>query len=202
MIYEFYRMIVFKLNGLNNDMDKYYINFFTIYNLPLYKNERIVVNKYTLLQSKLNKFKKISTIENIVYFLGQPLNKVLDIDFDKYIAYLKIVIDYYAEENVSLYYVPHKSERYSSKKIEEKLSSKNFRILIIDKPFELYILDREVKPYRIASFFSSGLLSLKVMYPSLNIDSFVIPYDKEVREDITAIYKVIKRSKIVLVDNI
>ena len=199
-IYNELLRLIFSIFGLKNDLIDYHISFFTIYNLIQYNNEKIIKNKYALLREKHQTSQKSFNNDKTVYFLGQSLHKTLGITATEYRSYLNSIIQYYKEKNIKIKYIPHRSENSFYKEVGLLLESEYFSMVNIDKPFELYILQKDILPYRVASFFSSALFTTKSIYPSVDIDSFIINFDKNKRRDIVLVYETLQKEGIHLIN--
>lgn len=187
------KQMIFAINGLRYDLKYFNIIFFTIYNLKLYKNEIIIKNNFNLLKKLYN---NITYNKNIIYFLGQPLNKSMSFTSQEYIGLLKKIIVYYKKRNIKIYYIPHRSESLEYKTHLNLLISNYFVIKYIDKPFELYLLEETEMPFGVASFFSSALFTSKMIDNSLDITSFLVSKKQNLREDILSIYKLLEEDNV------
>jgi len=195
----FLQKYAFLKSGLIFELTNYQLNFFTIYNLEQYFDERITKNTYSVLHKKYSNNKKITQKEKFVYFLGQTLHKSLGLPADSYKTYLLKVIDYYKNKNIKIKYISHRSESDEYQKIIYSLKSDYFYILNIHKSFELYLLEEPFIPFCVASFYSSALFTSKYLYPSLVVESFVLEVQSKNREDITLIYKALEKENIRLI---
>jgi len=184
--------------NLKNDFKSYELNFFTIYNLKKTKNEKIIYNNFFYLKNKISE-KKYSYDKHKVFFLGQALYNILDVSTDDYIFYIKKIIYLYKKSNISIIYIPHYREDNEVLIKLSKFKSDYFEIKKIDIPIELYLINSSILPFKIASFFSSALFSIKILYPSISIESFIIENNRvKERLDIIEIYNRINDKKIKL----
>jgi len=195
LLYDYYREFYFKLHGYKNDFKKIELSFFTIFHLDTYQKEKIVNHHFKRLQNIFQISNKISSIQEKkhIYFLGQPLDKALNIPNDTYISYIMQIASYYKEKKINFIYVPHRAEDGS---IVSKLTLENFEILTPNIPFEIYIFEQDIKISHIASFFSSVLFTTKVLFPKIHVEAFKIPFDLQERNDINAIYNTLKKENI------
>jgi hypothetical protein len=194
-IYRQFRKFYLKIHGFQNDMKEMPLNFYTIFNLPQYQNEIIVKNNYKyickyFLENNIEK-KCSNPNKNIVYFLGQPLNRVFNIDDRTYISYIKYIINYY--KNKEIVYIPHRAEK---EKIIENIENikGNIKVKKIFSPFELYILRENIKVTHIASFLSTTLFSIKQMYSDVKVDAFRLKINSELDNNNALIYKMLEQN--------
>ncbi len=193
--YDLYRKFYFRINGYKNDFSTIKIGFFTIFNIFPYGDEKII--HHSLKKTKEIFFNDKSGTENIsksVFFLGQPLSNVMDISDKEYMKYIQKLQNLYFEKNLCFTYVIHRSEKDSIVKQIKSLESDNFNVLKLDIPIEIYFLLYGIRAEHVASFFSSGLFTLKALFPSSNILAYKIKYDVEERKDLEAIYRKMKNN--------
>lgn len=146
--------------------DRKRIDIFTMYQLHTIPN----ICNITRNNFKYTKSKIVNAKENIddIYFVGSSLINARVIKPDEYYSYLKKIILYYKNKN--LLYLPHRNED-----IHLLLKNiPNIEILETNVPIELYFLLNKINPRHIASFYSTALESLKIIYDVDNVDSFVI----------------------------
>jgi len=192
-LYHHYRKLYFTFLGYQNDMKDYDMSFFTIFKLPQYNNENIVKNKYSFLKNYYLINTKSDT-SNIVYFLGQPLYNVLDLSYADYLNLLKNIFLQYQNSGKKIIYIPHRGESLKSRK-EIKTLFKNIEMLELNIPFELYLLENTINISYLASFVSSALFTVKVLYPKVNIDAYVIPLKEKEKKTTLLIYDMLKKSQ-------
>ena len=166
--YHLYRIIFLWKNGLRNDMNPKELNFFTMFNLPQYQNEIIEKNNFTFMKQRYHSQQLIE--EDSVYFLGQPLYKVDNMTLAQYVNVVKSIFNYYKERHLKIKYITHRSENEDV--IKEIQSIADIEVLTLPMPIELYLLSNSIKINKLASFVSTGLFSVKTIYPSVDIDAF------------------------------
>ncbi len=158
----------YKLFRLNCSLQKEDINYFTIFDIHPYRNEKIIKNDFSFFRN--NFLTKLTKDLNTVYFIGQNLVIENIMDEDVYIKYIKNIIQYYKDKTI-IYY-PHRFEKVS--KNFYLLENENFIIKETTQPIEIELLTKEKYPMYIASFVSSALSSLHGIFEDTNINSFVI----------------------------
>jgi len=173
-IYHLYRKIALWKNGLKNDMNPKELNFFTMFNLPQYKNEIIAKHSFSFLKKRYSNQKLI--VDDSVYFLGQPLYKVDNMTLEEYVNVVKSIFNYYKAQHLKVKYITHRSE--DEDVIKEIESIANIEVLTLPMPIELYLLSNNIKVNKLASFVSTGLFSVKTMYPSVDVDAFYFTASK------------------------
>lgn len=191
---------ILRLKGINTILKAHKLNFFSIYHLASCSDETITFNKYTFLNNYNNTNSKVKSRENFIYFLGQPLHKSLSMSVLEYEKLLREVIHYYAQKNISIKYIKHRSEnKYFGNMIKE-LENDNFSIVSTDKAFELFLLEENILPLGVASFFSSAIFTTNILFPSLTIEAFRIKNIKSHRDDIAVIYRMLEKIGIKIIE--
>lgn len=142
------------------------VHLFTTFKLTPHKKEKIVHNE-------LNFFKKFLSThtedDNRLYFLGQSLVESGMSSRDDYIKYIQSIINYYKRPII---YIPHRAETLSDEILS--LQSDNFTIKELSKPVELEFLENYRYPRHIASFFSTALYNINMIFPSCQVDAIVL----------------------------
>jgi len=197
LLYDYYREVYFRLHGYGNDFKQIKLDFFTIFHLTSYAKEKIVNHQFKRIQNIFQLSNKTSSTqeEKNIYFLGQPLDKALNISNDQYISYIIEIASHYKNNQIHFIYVPHRSENPS---IVSNLALEKFEVLVPNIPFEIYLLENNIDITYLASFFSSALFTLKVLFPQIKVESFKIPFNHEKRNDIEAIYDTIRKENIAI----
>jgi len=199
--FEFYhlsRKISLWKNGLRNDMKIKQLNFFTMFNLPQYKNEIIEKNNFSFLKQYYNSQQFIE--DDSVYFLGQPLYKVDNMTLNKYINMLKCIFNYYKERHQNIKYIIHRSE---DEDVVNAIKDMDYvEILNLSMPVELFLLRNNIKIKKLVSFVSTGLFSVKIIYPSVDIDAFYFTASKsDIKNTNDYLYKIMKNHNINVIKN-
>jgi len=189
-MYDTYRKLSFNFHGYRNDFKRIQLNFFTIFPLKQYKDENIINHNFQKIRKLFENETTISkdSYKESVYFLGQPLPKLQNVFDEDYILYIKQIINFYSNKNLNIIYTPHSEESSHIINMLNKLQNKNFKIEYINKPFEFYSLENNLNIISLASFFSSALFTMKIINPNINIDSFILPKDKALPDNILAVY--------------
>lgn len=189
-IYDTYRKLSFTFHGYQNDFKEIKLNFFTIFPLNQYRDEKIINHGFQKTRQLFENKTTISkdTYKESVYFLGQPLPKLSNVSEGDYISYIKQIISFYRAKNLNIKYIPHPEESNNIIKMLNKLQTTNFKIESINKPFELYALEDNSNIVSLASFFSSALFTMKTISPNIYIDSFILPQEKTLPDNILTVY--------------
>lgn len=198
-VYNYYRKVYLKLLGYNNEMNSMNLNFYTIFDLPQYKDEVIIKNDYKFLTSyyanrdKITARTKDINSSDTIYFLGQPLYRSLPIDYVQYLSYLRAIFLLYTQSKKKLIYIPHRGEEEIFENIE-KLYPGFIEVHKLSQPFELYLLENDIPIKYLASFVSSALFTVKKLYPNITIDAFMFPINGEVEKNVLLIHKMLKKN--------
>ncbi len=148
--------------------DENSFDFFSMYELAAWSNQKIYRNKYQGLHSILDvNYNKKN--QSQILFLGAKLSEINFLSEDKYLGYLKKIQVYYALVGLMLIYVPHRGE--SLDKLNSIRTSLGIEIQNLDYPIELIGLYQDEIPCRVASFYSTALFSLNVIY-DMDVDCF------------------------------
>lgn len=136
---------------------KYSINwdrilFFTNFDLPQ-SNRKIELHSYEYLSKQF----KNNTLNNSVFFIGQPLIFQKMMKKEVYVQLVNSILKYYETKNFSVFYIPHRSTTMDY--IPNHWSIKSF-----NKPLECILFDEKIeKPIIFASFYSSALYNIAMM---------------------------------------
>ncbi len=160
----------FLLFGLKAKIKKD-INFFTIFNLKQLNNEIIVKHTFNNVKKRFLSHKHH---DDTIYLLGQNLTQGNIVTKEKYIYYIRQIINRY--KNKKIIYMPHRTE-ILHKELKD-LVNDNFIIKDTTMPIEIFFLKNQVYPKHIISFFSTALFTLNVMFDKSKIESFVINLDE------------------------
>lgn len=179
----------------NNKVQK--INLFTIFDLkPLSDKHNIYKNKFT-------KFKNNITTINInkenIFFLGAGTVEAGYIQEELYVEYIKKIKKYYEAQNLNFIYIPHRRENLIKFNKINMLNIKRF-----EYPSEIQFMFDKITPYRIASFYSTTLITLKYLYDVVYVDSFPYRYDdllETVRESYRSSETLLKKYKFIEIHN-
>ena len=159
------KLLRYKLFGLNLKQSNP-INLFTNYSIEPHESEQIISNDY-------NYFKKIYTKKAFkderIYLLGQPFTSGKLMTNEKYINYLKEIINYYKKEII---YIPHRAEIISDQL--RALVSDRFTLQNNEGPIEIVFLSRNIYPEHIVSFYSAALFNIEKIFETTTIDAIRI----------------------------
>jgi len=158
-------------------------NMFTMLSsLEPYNSQVIIYNYFNNFKKKIYNIK----IENIndLLFIGADLSESGIMEEGDYIKY----IDKISKINSGkLIYIPHRSE-YKCK-LDKISKLTNVKVEKLDYPVEFYIYYKKIRPYKILSFYSAALISLKYLYENIEIVALKFDYrNVENSKDIDLVY--------------
>ena len=174
------------------------LNFYTIFDLPQYKDEIIIENNYTFLNSHYqNKANIIPRKERLkysgtIYFLGQPLYSSLPINYTQYLSYLQSIFSFYVQNKQNIIYIPHRGEEEKTFKDIKELYPQCIKVHKLSQPFELYLLENNIPINHLASFVSSALFTVKKLYPDVTIDAFKFPIKGKSEKNVLLIHTMLE----------
>lgn len=183
------KILRYALFGLKVKMQKL-TNFFTIYDLVPYSNQKIVQNKYSALKAK---YLKDIEQDNKLYFLGQHIVQRKLMDDATYVKYIQKIIKHY---NKIIIYIPHRTETISDEL--NALFNDRFILQPSTAPVEIAFLLNNTYPKHIASFYTSALFTLDKIFGDAQIDSIYINPDDLLKQDnvIVGSYKFLENTEI------
>ena len=144
------------------------VNLFTYYDLESVNGNEVVKNHMTYFKSKY-----ILTTKNeddFIYFIGQPLNKLLSRELHKSI--IEKIINRY---NKKMIYIIHRGEDNASLKHLNDIDKSLFELRDLGMPIELYFLKNSIYPSSVFSFYSTALATIELIYDKCNIYYIKIP---------------------------
>ena len=198
-IYYHFRKIYLSLLGYKNDMNSMNLSFYTIFDLPQYRDEIIIENNYKFLNLHYHNTNNITHREgnlkssDTIYFLGQPLYNVLPINYAQYLSYLQSIFSLYVQNKQNLIYIPHRGEEEKTFKDIQKLYPKFIEVRKLSEPFELYLLENDIPINHLASFVSSALFTVKKLYPNVTIDAFSFPIKGKAEKNVLLIHSMLEK---------
>lgn len=187
------RDMYYAINNIKVDCNLEKMNFFTIFDLPIYKDEKIINHNFSYIRELfINDVKP----DNTVYILGQPLKRAIKMNTFDYIRYLDTVIECYSDRKIV--YIPHRAEPMSEW-FHYILYSKHISIKYLDMPVELFFLKNHIVPGEVISFMTTALFTLQKIFPTLTpkyIEIDTSPYTQYHQENIKLIYDNYKKNGI------
>jgi hypothetical protein len=152
----------------------YRSSFFTIYDLGRYKiKNRVILNDYRIFHSSIKNLQK----KDVVYFIGTNLNEKVLKDTASFEGYIKKIRAYYKGKR--LIYVLH---RYESPEFIRVFADRyNFEYVKFDGPIEIEIAGAGFLPVEIATFVSSAIDTLSILYPGSRYKIFYLE-GKDIKE--------------------
>lgn len=142
-------------------------NLFTMFDIKPHPKQLIVANNFEFLNSQLSDFCKYN--ESVI-FLGSNMYANNVISFKHYADALGKINTYFKGKTID--YIPHRGE--PEKMLDLIKSEFSFRIMKTESIVELEFLRLKMYPQTIASFFSTGLFTLKKIFQDAEIVSFKI----------------------------
>ena len=133
----------------DNNTNKYPVRliFFSIFDLG--SNEFVVKNNFEFI------FKSEKIISEDVYFIGQPMENILgEIEYYRILSTVNML-------NPNMIYIAHR--RDSNKKLLH-ISDMGIRVLKMTEIIELYLIKSSTLPRKIISFYSTALITLKLLF--------------------------------------
>ncbi|WP_219017772.1 hypothetical protein [Shewanella algae] len=118
------------------------------------------------------------------YFIGQKLVDNGFLTLSEYIFRLKGYVDKIKEKfNSEVIYISHRGESEST--ISKVESLKNIKVVKLELPIEVYLSFNGVVPVSVASFYSTALITLSMIYKDLPVKFFSldIPYNISITEN-------------------
>jgi hypothetical protein len=202
-LYHHFRKSYLLLLGYKNDMEHINLSFYTIFDLPQYKDEVIINNNYDFLKSYYQRqnntsqrnHNDFSNSDRIVYFLGQPLYQSSHINYAQYLSFLKAVFQFYISRKQKIVYIPHRNEKKDTPNDIEQMYPYGVKVHELSIPFELYLLENSIDINHLASFGSSALFTVKKLYPHVIVDTFTYPAEGPIGKNILLIYKMLAKNQ-------
>jgi hypothetical protein len=151
-------------------------NLFTMYNFKPFNSQILYKNNYRALKMKLN---DLIIDADTIMFLGLKLCEIGIITEDYYIEKIKQIAYLYSDYKIL--YISHREEKKS--KLEKIRNISNIIVKELDYPIELYGLYEDVIPYKVASFYSTALYTMKNIY-NIEAESFVFDYSQSEYKDL------------------
>jgi len=162
--------------------NNFHYDLFTIYDLEALSNQKIYKNKYVQLEKKLS---KLSKNKNEILFLGSKLSEIEIISENYYLEIMKKIAYYY--KNNKVIYIAHREE--SQSKLDKITLIKNISVVQLDYPIELYGIYSNNIPYKVSSFYSTAIYTIKNIY-NIEAESFIFDYSKsEYKKSIDNVYE-------------
>ena len=188
------RDIYYALNHIKIDCSLTEMNFFTMFDLPVFQNEQIINNNFSYTREL---FLKDVEPDNAIYILGQPLKRAIKMHTFEYIRYLDKVFECYSDRKIV--YIPHRVEPMSEWFQYILYKHKNLTILYLDMPVELFFLKNGIVPTKVISFMTTALFSIQKIFPQsspqyIEIDTSL--YTQYHQENIQLIYDNYKKNDI------
>ncbi|MEL0659749.1 hypothetical protein V6255_11430 [Psychromonas arctica] len=147
-----------------------YYTLFSLYSLRPIKNQRIYKNRYSMTLNMLNDLDR-KTDGKSVLFLGAKIAEIGMVKEEYYLSLMKEISIYYSAFNII--YIPHREE--NPFKLELISQYLNIKVKKIDYPVELYGIYENIIPVKVASFFSTALITMMNIY-KLDVESFCFDY--------------------------
>jgi len=158
-----------------------FYNFFTLYNIKALENQIVYKNTFQQLSQKL---KKLHITEEEILFLGMKLSEAGIMVEEKYIKLVRQISHRYSDKK--MIYITHRGE--SLAKLQKLKEIKNMTIKSYDYPIELLGVFENALPFKVVSFYSTALLTMKYIY-KIDVECFSFDYQSSrYRETIDCVY--------------
>jgi hypothetical protein len=156
--------------------------FFTAFDVSPGEKDTIVKNNYDYIRNINHK----SEQNDVVYFLGSPLNEAGIMPQTEYLEYLQKVKHYFGDQK--LIYIAHRRE--IKRNLEEIGKLLDTEVVLFDVPIEYQIAVFGPRPKILASFISSALDNCRlIMDDKLMIISFKFSLENCLkRENVESVY--------------
>lgn len=174
------RQLRFNIFGIKTVVEDT-INLFTCFKLTAHHHEKIIYNNFNYLKQC---YFTDMHLDDKIYFLGQPLIQSKLMSEETFILLMKKVINYFDKPII---YIPHRTEIISD--TFRKLENSHFIFQVSTGPIELVFLQQKIYPHTVASFFSTALHTLNIIYEKSDINAIVLP-----DESLLSNHKLIKAS--------
>ena len=156
-------------------------NLFTMYNFKAYKNQVIVKNDFKRLQKNLQQLK---VNQEQILFLGLKLSEIGVVSEKYYIEQIMKIASFYKDKKIV--YISHRGE--TKTKLNKLNNIQNLKVVQLDYPVELYGLYNDEIAYKIASFYSTALLTMKNIYV-IEAEGFMFDFkDSQYKKIIQNVY--------------
>ncbi len=149
-------------------------NLFTMYDIKTLQNQNIFINSY---REVLTNTKELLIKKDEILFLGTKLSEAGIIEEEYYINLIQNICNYYLDKKIV--YIVHRGE--SQEKLSEIEENKNIIIRQLNYPIELYGLCEKEIPYKVSSFYSTAIYTMKKIY-HLEAECFRFDYSGSVHE--------------------
>ncbi|MDY0328456.1 MAG: polysialyltransferase family glycosyltransferase [Arcobacteraceae bacterium] len=181
--------------------DKHNYNMFTIlYKMHPLSNQIIRYNKFEYLKSLYDVDNKTFSKVKKILFLGSKLSEIEIIEEKVYLEIIKAIIDKFPLYQIV--YVPHREENID-KLNDLFLTHENLSLQIIDMPIEIYLLENRFSYYKILSFYSAALFSIKLLFQDIEVLSIPFDYSQSVYKDnINLVLKRLDEYEIKVLDDV
>ncbi|MBB1149738.1 hypothetical protein H4K35_06265 [Myroides sp. NP-2] len=171
------KCIVGNLIGNLKTMKNVDIHWFSIFDLV---GSNVTKNELAYVKGNFSKLNRTSILvdnksRNVIFIGSNVVNAQVIVDST---SYLMLLENYFiklraSEPELNIYYVPH---RFEDLNILDPLAQKlNIVTINHDTIVELFLLKNTIKPYKIASFYSTALYSLKAIFNNIEIEFIRIP---------------------------
>lgn len=156
--------------------DGYHCNVLTmLYKLKPLSNQIVKYHTFDRLKLLYSKNSTIQHSNREIFFLGSKLTETFCLEEGVYLEIVKSILRKF--KGFTIVYFPHRNEE--TKKLNILLLEfNNLRIQTIDCPIELHIVRSGLLPQRVVSLYSAALLSIKLIYPDMKVNSILFDYSK------------------------
>ncbi len=169
------------------------INLFTYFDLKPIPKVEIIKNNLTFL--KENYLEGTLRDDEILYFLGHPSSKY--ISDEEYVESLVKIINFF---NKKIVYIPHRGETQEMIKRISALKSSLLSVEDINMPVELYFLENKIYPSEVIAYYSTALITLKIIYNKCKISYIPIVKKGNEQTKLRKIYDIFDKENLEKLD--
>jgi hypothetical protein len=162
------KKVIKRLCNFNQDYSNE-INLFTCFNLKPHNHQTIVNHEFAALRKLAHN--SVKTCSDDIYFLGGDYIEAEYVSEIYYFNRLTKIKQYYANNNVI--YIPHRGEDDRTLRKIEQIDG--FKVERFSNIVEAEFVFRNIYPRTIASFCSTALYTLSIIFQDAQIHSFSIP---------------------------
>ncbi|WP_417665698.1 hypothetical protein [Pseudidiomarina sp.] len=177
------------------------LNLFTVFTLKPIGRQKVITHKYNFVSTLVNT-EEISILDE-VWFFGSKYSEAKILTEETELKFLKHVQSHFlsTNSNYKFKYIPHRDE--SCEKLRKIQTDLGISVFPLAMPAELYILNNNVRPSICAGYYTTVLLNMKVLQPTLSVVSFRLPakdINVKFENPISNVYEFIGESGISITD--
>ncbi|WP_273211536.1 hypothetical protein [Helicobacter rodentium] len=128
--------------------------------------QQIIYHDFEFLRQRFTNPNQKFLPDEYIYLIGAPMTRVLKNSEQGYLLIIQEILKKYNKNKII--YIPH---RYETIDFLSKIQDLQLQIHAFNKPIEIALLEADCLPTHIIGFFSSALVHLSTLIPTLSIDS-------------------------------